>query len=194
MLVVCLAFVIGLCSDIYCSTGKYKAEEFNLQTKEWVTANDVGVLIQVEETEEKHPVVNSKGPSTGSFMFTSHLAGDHTVCLSTNSSINTGWYQGNPSIRIHLDMAIGAIKHDESADLNHIQSLTNRIRDLNAKLIDVRKEQQFQRDREVEFREISDMTNKRTITWSILQMIVIAGACYWQSTHLRGFFNEKKLR
>lgn len=65
---------------------------------------------------------------------------------------------------------------------------------MNAKLNDVRKEQEFQREREVEFRDISDSTNKRTITWSIIQMIVVAAACYWQSSHLRNFFNEKKLR
>ncbi|EIM21399.1 hypothetical protein WALSEDRAFT_60407 [Wallemia mellicola CBS 633.66] len=174
-------------------SGKYKAEEYDQDKREWVTANSLGVLIQVEETEEKHPVVNSKGPSIGSFTFTSHLAGDHTVCLSTNSS-NVSWYKGKPTLRIHLDIAIGAVKHDESADLNHLQTLTNRVRDLNAKLNDVRKEQEFQREREVEFRDISDSTNKRTITWSIIQMIVVAAACYWQSSHLRNFFNEKKLR
>lgn len=58
-------------------------------------------------------------------MFTSHLAGDHTVCLSTNTT--SSWFQGNPTLRIHLDIAIGSIKHDEGEDLNHIQNLTNRV-------------------------------------------------------------------
>ena len=69
-----------------------------------------------------------------------------------------------------------------------------RVRDLNAKVRDIRKEQQFQREREAEFRDLSEKTNTRAIYWSAIQMVVLFGTCVWQLRHLRVFFEDKKLR
>lgn len=89
-------------------------------------------------------------------------------------------------VRMHLDIIIGEAKPDNSnVDRAHIHDLAARVRDLNDKLRDVRKEQQFQREREAEFRDASEKTNFRVIFWSILQALVLLATCVWQATHLR---------
>jgi hypothetical protein len=59
------------------------------------------------------------------------------------------------------------------------------VRELNKKLEDIRKEQQFQREREHDFRTLSDKVNWRTTWWSVLQISVLVGTCAWQLRTLR---------
>ena len=59
------------------------------------------------------------------------------------------------------------------------------MRELNKKLEDIRKEQQFQREREHDFRTLSDKVNWRTTWWSVLQISVLVGTCAWQLRTLR---------
>ena len=49
------------------------------------------------------------------------------------------------SVKFTLDMAIGETSRIESTDKAHVQTLVEKIQDLNSRLQDVRREQIFQR-------------------------------------------------
>lgn len=67
------------------------------------------------------------------------------------------------------------------------------VRRLNDKLKDITKEQQYQRQREVTFRDMSEATNARVQWWSIFQTVVMLAAGVYQIVHLKAFFQHKKL-
>lgn len=135
-------------------------------------------------------MVNTRGLPEGKFTFTSHEAGDHTICLKSNYT--GGWFS-TTQVRMHLDIAVGEAKVDEEGERAHVKDLAEKVRDLNHRLADIRREQQFQREREAEFRVLSERTNSRAVWWSVFQLAVLAGTCFWQLRHLRLFFESKKL-
>ena len=49
------------------------------------------------------------------------------------------------SVKFTLDMAIGETSRIESTDKAHVQTLVEKVQDLNSRLQDVRREQIFQR-------------------------------------------------
>jgi p24 family protein alpha len=57
----------------------------------------------------------------------------------------------------------------------------------------IRREQQYQREREAEFRDTSESVNSRVIWWTIIQIIVLGVTGVWQMRHLKHFFQTKKL-
>jgi hypothetical protein len=63
--------------------------------------------------------------------------------------------------------------------------LASRLRDLNIKIEDIRREQQYQREREADFRDLSETTNSRAVFYSIAQIAVLLSTCAWQLRHLR---------
>jgi hypothetical protein len=67
------------------------------------------------------------------------------------------------------------------------------IRKLNDKIRTIRSEQDYQREREEQFRNTSESTNARVMWWSIAQTIVLLIAGLYQITNLKGFFKSKKL-
>lgn len=126
-------------------------------------------------------MVQILGPSTGRFTFTSHEAGDHSICLSTNYS---SWFS-NTHLRIYLDVVVGTTKPDVEHDRSHISDLASKVRELNQKLEDIRREQQYQREREADYRNLSEATNSRAVWYSVVQIVVLVGTCAWQLRHLK---------
>lgn len=153
-----------------------------------ITDDELCSYNQEVETGEK--VVNTRGLPEGKFTFTSHEAGDHTICLRSNYT--GGWFS-TPQVRMHLDIAVGEAKVDEEGEREHVKDLAAKVRDLNHRLADIRREQQFQREREAEFRLLSEKINSRAVWWSMFQMLVLGATCFWQLRHLRLFFESKKL-
>ncbi|CAD6579041.1 MAG: emp24p/erv25p- protein [Cyphobasidiales sp. Tagirdzhanova-0007] len=195
--------------------GHYKAEEWNPDDSKWIINDRLGIQITVDETESEERVVNTRGLAEGKFVFTSHVAGDHSICLRSNYT--GGWFQ-TPRVRLHLDIAqvhlitislqsaqllirtlivavhsVGEAKVDEESERTHVSDLATKVRDLNKKLEDIRKEQQFQREREHDFRTLSDRANSGAVWWSVLQIVVLLGTCVWQMRTLRTWFIKEKL-
>lgn len=131
--------------------------------------------------ETAHVVVKTRGPPEGKFTFTSHDAGDHSICLGTNYT--SGWFTKR-HIRMYLDINVGAAKHDQEHDRKHVGDVAQKLRDLNAKLEEIRREQQYQREREADFRNLSESTNSRAAWYTIFQIIVLLATCAWQMNHL----------
>ena len=71
------------------------------------------------------------------------------MCFTPSSnSGRQGWLssqQPNGGIRLTLDLAIGESSEIESSDKTKLEDIHTRIKDLNARLQDIRREQVFQR-------------------------------------------------
>jgi len=170
--------------------GHYNALEWSEAQQKYVDHPTLGIIVEIEEVESGHTVTKTKGPSEGRFTFTSHEAGDHSVCLSTNY---TSWFSST-HIRLHLDVVVGTTKPDFDHDRGHITELSAKVRDLNMKLEDIRREQQYQREREADFRNLSESTNSRALWYSVIQIGILLGTCFWQLRHLKRFFEDRKMR
>ena len=136
-----------------------------------------------QEVESDHSVVSTRGPPDGRFTFTSHDAGDHSICLSTNYS--STWFGPIAHIRLYLDIVVGSTKPNADHDRSHVSVLASRLRDLNIKIEDIRREQQYQREREADFRDLSETTNSRAVLYCIAQIAVLLSTCAWQLRHLK---------
>lgn len=175
--------------------GKYKAEEFVPNTQKFVDQPNLKIQITVDEIfDNDHRVINQKGSNKGRFTFTAAESGEHRICfLATNPTSGSSWFSHPDGVRLHLDLAIGDTSEIESKNSDKINDLVQRVRDLNARLLDIKREQVFQREREAEFRDQSESTNTRVVRWTIIQTVVLGATCAWQLSHLRNFFIKQKL-
>ncbi|KAG1907780.1 emp24/gp25L/p24 family/GOLD-domain-containing protein [Suillus fuscotomentosus] len=156
--------------------------------KQYNLNEELGIIVEVEEMETSHVVTKTRGPSDGRFTFTSHEAGDHSICISTNY---TSWWSST-HIKLYLDIVVGSTKPDIESDRTHIGELSSKLRDLNQKLDEIRREQQYQREREADFRNLSENTNSKAVWYSVLQIGVLIATCTWQLRHLKRFFADKR--
>ncbi|KAJ8522735.1 hypothetical protein ONZ45_g702 [Pleurotus djamor] len=170
--------------------GHYRALEWDEQQQGYVENPDLGIIVQVDETESSHTVVKTRGPYDGRFTFTSHIAGDHSLCLSTNY---TSWFS-HTHIRMYLEIVVGTAKANVEHDRSHVSEMAAKVRDLNQKLEDIRREQQYQREREADFRDLSEATNSRAVWYSVAQVVIMIVVFSWQLNHLKRFFEDRKMR
>ncbi|KAI2640310.1 emp24/gp25L/p24 family/GOLD [Xylaria nigripes] len=178
--------------------GHYNAEEWDDNTRSWAKHDGINIFISVDEVfDNNHRVVSQRGSESGRFTFTAHEAGDHRICFTpTSSSGRQNWMNAaspNGGIKLTLDLAIGESSEIESSDKGKLQDISQRVKDLNSRLHDIRREQIFQREREAEFRDQSEATNSRVIRWMAVQLVVLGVTCTWQLSHLRSFFIKQKL-
>ncbi|KAI9673268.1 MAG: emp24p/erv25p- protein [Trizodia sp. TS-e1964] len=178
--------------------GHYTAEEFNPDNRQFENHHGLKVLITVDETfDADHRIVSQTGTSKGKFTFSAGASGDHKICFTpAMATANGGWLSHGGttgSVRLTLDLAIGSTSAIESTDKSKIQDIVQRVKDLNGRLEDIKREQMFQREREAEFRDQSEATNSRVVKWTMLQMGVLGATCAWQLSHLRAFFIKQKL-
>jgi hypothetical protein len=153
-------------------------------------------MIWQETFDNDHRIVSNRGGSSGKFTFTSADSGDHKICFTPSHSTGaSGWLGGKSlgGVKLTLDLAIGATSSLESSDSGKITDLVQKVKDLNGKLMDIKREQVFQREREAEFRDQSESTNARVVRWTLIQLVVLGVTCAWQLSHLRSFFIKQKL-
>ncbi|KAK3620574.1 emp24p/erv25p-related protein [Elasticomyces elasticus] len=178
--------------------GTFSATQWNDQSKSYVTNPDMGIFISVDEIfDNDHRVVSQRGSHTGKFTFSAADSGDHRLCFTpTNVPATSGLLFSGSSvggIKFELDMAIGETSAIESSDKDKLGEVVQKVRDLNARLLDIRREQIFQREREAEFRDQSEAVNGRVVRWSLIQLAVLGVTCAWQLSYLRAFFIKQKV-
>ncbi|KAF2127253.1 hypothetical protein P153DRAFT_368568 [Dothidotthia symphoricarpi CBS 119687] len=179
--------------------GHYHIEVWDDATKSYLTKPDVGVFVTVEETfDNNHRIVAQRGANSGRFTFSAADSGQHRICVTPQNvqSSGGGWLGGagvHGTVKFTLDMAIGETSKIESTDKDKVETLVQKVIDLNARLADVRREQVFQREREAEFRDQSEHTNSRVVRWTLIQLAILGVTCAWQLSHLRAFFIKQKL-
>lgn len=57
----------------------------------------------------------------------------------------------------------------------------------------IRAEQDFEQERELEFRNRSEELNTKSVYWTLVQVALIAAVSLVQLQFLKGFFKSKKL-
>merc|ERR1739842_237065 len=127
----------------------------------------------------------------GRIAFSSEHSGDHRICFGIN---NDGYADDREyKMEIHIDSGEHAHDYDKLARVEHLSTIEVELRRLNDKIRAIRNEQQYQKQREEEFRNTSESTNKKVITWSMLQTAVLVCCGIFQIWHLKNFFTTKKL-
>lgn len=93
--------------------------------------------------------MSNHSPGKGRFTFTAADSGDHKICFrTTNAPGHGGWLSGGlpaGGVKFTLDIAIGETSDIESSDRGTMTELSQKIRDLNARLEGIKREQVFQR-------------------------------------------------
>jgi hypothetical protein len=178
--------------------GHYEAQEYDENRQSWEKHDGLNIYISVDEIfDNDHRIVSQRGLASGRFTFSADSAGDHRICFTASSSSGrTGWLSShapNGGIKLVLDLVIGETNEIQSTDKGKLEDLTTRVKDLHARLQDIRREQVFQREREAEFRDQSETTNSRVIRWMLIQLTILGVTCAWQLSHLRSFFIKQKL-
>lgn len=94
-------------------------------------------------------MITQKGSAAGRFTFTAADSGDHKICFTPSStSGGTGWLSAlhpQGGIKLTLDLAIGETSKIEADDKGKLEDIVKKVRDLNGRLGDIRREQVFQR-------------------------------------------------
>ncbi|KAL9621065.1 MAG: hypothetical protein Q9160_004450 [Pyrenula sp. 1 TL-2023] len=186
--------------------GHYKALAYSTTSQTFTPNPDLHILFTVTETfDNDHQVIKQTSTSThdtsSKFTFSAADSGLHRLCFTPSGPGATalnGWFSSTGavvpgSVQLTLDMAIGDTSKIASSDSNKMSDIAGKVKDLNARLNDVKREQMFQREREAEFRDQSEATNSRVVKWSLIQLGVLGVTCAWQLSHLRSFFIKQKL-
>lgn len=134
-------------------------------------------------------MVHQKGSPTGEFTFTAIDSGEHRICFQPQSQ---GWL-AKIKTKVTVDFEIGDAETLDSKKTDQVQSLTGKVKALNKKILDIRREQELTREREAKFRDQSELTNTKVVNWSIIQLVVLGATCVWQIKHLRSFFVKQKI-
>lgn len=115
----------------------------------WTLTNQSLFTVVQEVFNNDHRIVSKAGSSSGRFHFVAHEAGDHKICfMPSSTSGRPSWLSTsspNGGIKLKLDMVIGSSSEIESSDKNTLNDITSRVKDLNNRLNDIRREQIFQR-------------------------------------------------
>ncbi len=180
--------------------------------------------------DNDHRVVTQTTTSSDTyskFTFTAADPGLHRLCFTPSgpAAISVGGWFSNAGatmggVKLTVDMAIGATSRIESEDKSKIDNIVSKVKELNGRLTDIRREQVFQRvgsrptrhillyapgclarpealtskqEREAEFRDQSEATNAKIVRWTLIQLGVLGVTCAWQLSHLRAFFIKQKL-
>lgn len=136
--------------DLRSSSGHFAAEEYDPNHRNYVVHPNLAIHITVDEVfDNDHRVVSQRGSSSGKFTFTAADSGDHRLCFNPiGAASSAAWLSGgagNGGIKMRLDLAIGETSIIESADKGKIADIAQKVRDLNGRLQDIRREQIFQR-------------------------------------------------
>ncbi|CAK9296028.1 unnamed protein product [Gordionus sp. m RMFG-2023] len=173
--------------------GIYKIEVIDPQTKNFIVSpQGIGMHIHVNDPDGK-TIMSKLYSSAGQFSFTSETPGEHVICLHSNSTRHTLFERQELKVYLRINIGEHTINYAEATKKEKYTELELRIRQLLDQLIQIAKEQNYQRVREEKFRKTSESTNQRVLWWSISQIFVLVITGVWQMKHLKSFFEAKKL-
>ncbi|KAJ2770497.1 emp24p/erv25p- protein [Coemansia nantahalensis] len=173
-------------------TGHYKTEEWREAEKQYVENPAITVSMTADDNDAHHLVMNQKGGHKGKFSFTAGSSGEHTICVQVHGAQAGGWLSSSV-VRFTLDIGIGEADDGGRGAIEKIKDIAEKIRVLNAQLDEIKLEQKYQLERELEFDAATASIKRRVIYWAFIQLGIVASVCYWQLRHLRRFFEAKKL-
>lgn len=169
-------------------TGTYNLLIYDDSHKLFLPANQYGVRVTVLDPDD-YVTLSKTYSAQGRFMFSSAMEGHHAICLSANSSE----WKGATKMQIHLDIRVGSY---DLLSIGHKETLTEmqlRMKVLLEQMDLILKEQEYQKHREIAFRQTSDNTSLVVMLSIIFLPIIIIFLKIAQSSHLKKFFIAKKL-
>ncbi|KAJ2513015.1 emp24p/erv25p- protein [Coemansia sp. RSA 2049] len=173
-------------------TGHYKTEEWREAERRYIENPGISVSMTADDNDAQHRVMNQKGAHQGKFSFTAGNSGEHTICVQAHGAQSGGWMSSSV-VKFTLDVDIGEADDGGRSAIEKIKDISEKIKILNAQLEEIKTEQKYQRERELEFDSATVSIRKRVVYWAFIQLTVVAAVCYWQLRHLRRFFEAKKL-
>jgi p24 family protein alpha len=128
----------------------------------------------------------------GKFSFTSQNFGKHRVCAAATS---TSWFGTPRKLRFELKMdnTKEEISHEHLASKEQLGHLEEIVNNLNERLTEVIKQQEYSREKEAMFKDESEDINSKIMLFTIIQTLVILVSGLWQIWSLRRFFISRKL-
>ncbi|XP_049645703.1 transmembrane emp24 domain-containing protein 11-like [Suncus etruscus] len=174
-------------------TGTFKTQQWDVGRQDFLeSAPGLGMFVTVSTYDEEVLLSKLYG-SQGTFHFTSHLPGEHIICLESNSTRLVSF--GGSKLRVHLEVRVG--EHDLDAAIAQAKDKVNKVSFKLEHLIEemeqIVREQNYQRDREESFRLTSEDTNSNVLWWAFTQMLILIAVGIFQMKHLKDFFVAKKL-
>ncbi|XP_018585716.2 transmembrane emp24 domain-containing protein 11 [Scleropages formosus] len=171
-------------------TGYFLLENWDNREKD----NSPRLGLTVAVRDPNHQILMSKRyGSQGKFTFTSHSSGQHFLCMQTHSTKFSA-VAGN-RMRLHLDVQMGEHTLDPGTIKaeNTVKTMEYSLQHLIDRIHYIGKQQDFQREREEAFRQMSEETNGNVLWWAVVQTAILIAVGIWQMKKLKDFFIEKKL-
>ncbi|XP_010741242.1 transmembrane emp24 domain-containing protein 11 isoform X1 [Larimichthys crocea] len=171
-------------------TGHFLLEPWDL--KALTHSAHLGVTATVKDPN--HEVQMSKRYGKfGKFTFTAHASGQHYLCFQTNST-RFSVFAGE-RLKLHLDVQMGEHSTDHHAvkTKDNMETLENSLTHLIDQMMYITRQQEYQREKEEVFRQISENTNGKVLWWAVVQTSILLSVGFWQMKRLKDFFVAKKL-
>ncbi|XP_041800487.1 transmembrane emp24 domain-containing protein 11 [Chelmon rostratus] len=171
-------------------TGYFLLEPWNSNT--FTNSPHLGVTVTVKDPNYELQMTKRYG-KYGKFTFTAHASGQHYFCFQTNST-RFAVFAGE-KLKLHLDVQVGEhlIDHNTKKTKDNMENLENSLSHLTDQIIYIIKHQEYQREKEEEFRRISEGTNRKVLWWAVVQTSILLSVGFWQMKRLKDFFIAKKL-
>ncbi|XP_056625715.1 transmembrane emp24 domain-containing protein 11 [Triplophysa dalaica] len=150
--------------------------------------------LTVSARDPQHEVILLKRfGRQGKFTFTSHASGQHFLCVRSNST-RFSVFAGE-RLKVHLDVQMGKHTLDPNAAKakDTIKAMEYNLQHLIDQMWYISRQQDFQREREETFRQMSEETNGNVLWWAIIQTSILLSVGFWQMKSLKDFLIEKKL-
>ncbi|KAL3230000.1 Protein ERP1 [Nakaseomyces bracarensis] len=148
------------------------------------------MLIDVEEVfDDNHRVVHQKSSiGEGELTFIAEDSGEHKICFQAQQA-----GLGRRKLRIEVDFHTGHSAEVDFKKNSKLKVIHEKINSLVDAVENIKLEQQLVREREEHFRNASERVNTKAARWTIFQMIVLVGICFWQISYLGKFFVKQKI-
>lgn len=121
----------------------YKVELYDPRSGGFMPSSPgIGMHVEVRDPDDK-VILSRVYSSEGRISFTSHVPGEHVICMYSNS---TAWFSGS-QLRVHLDIQVGehAVDYGNVVQKEKLTELQLRIRQLLDQVEQITKEQNYQR-------------------------------------------------
>ncbi|XP_008840029.1 transmembrane emp24 domain-containing protein 11 [Nannospalax galili] len=174
-------------------SGTFKVQQWDMDRHDFLeSAPGLGMFVTIT-TYNDEVLLSKLYGAQGTFYFTSHSPGEHIICFESNSTRLVSF--GGSKLRIHLDIRVG--EHDLDAAIAQAKDKVNEVTFKLQRIIEqteqIIKEQNYQRDREENFRMTSEDTNRNVLWWAFTQILIFVSVGIFQMKHLKDFFIAKKL-
>jgi len=151
-----------------------------------------GIRVTVtSEHDPTNPIHSRAYGKSGRFAVTSTIEGEYAICFVSNITSRKGPWNWKMTIDLHT--GAGATDYEDLAKKEHMDTIQIKVRKLLDRASGVRRELDYQKHREKDFRETSESTNARALWWSIFQIAIVVTTAAVQMRTLRQFFIKKKI-